>query len=425
MVPNEYLPSHLGEIPNHWKRVRFLDVMKVRQGLQIAISERLKEPTATSKEYITIQSINKTDQAREYVDTPSSRVICNQDDVLMTRTGNTGIVITGVEGVFHNNFFLMDFDRGLIDSKFLVNYLRTNRVQHLILTKAGASTIPDLNHKDFYSIEFPLAPLPEQRKIAQILSTWDKAIATTEKLIDTSKQQKKALMQQLLTGKKRLVDPETGKAFEGEWEEVRLSALSIKGKGNFTDGDWIESPYIADSGCRLIQTGNIGVGCFKNKAKKYISEASFVELKCKEVKVNDLLICRLAEPAGRACVVPDIGERKMLTSVDVTIMRVDKTKSSPEYLSYFFSLDHTLYTVTTLCGGSTRSRISRTNLGRMKIFLPALNEQQKIAAVLSAADKEIELLEAKLAHFMQEKKALMQQLLTGKRRVKVAETEAA
>ena len=265
----------------------------------------------------------------------------------------------------------------------------------------------------------------EQRKIAQILSTWDKAIATTEKLIDTSKQQKKALMQQLLTGKKRLVDPETGKAFEGEWEEVRLSALSIKGKGNFTDGDWIESPYIADSGCRLIQTGNIGVGCFKNKAKKYISEASFVKLKCKEVKVNDLLICRLAEPAGRACVVPDIGERKMLTSVDVTIMRVDKTKSSPEYLSYFFSLDHTLYTVTTLCGGSTRSRISRTNLGRMKIFLPALNEQQKIAVVLSAADKEIELLEAKLAHLKQEKKALMQQLLTGKRRVQVAETEVA
>ncbi|MUK38339.1 restriction endonuclease subunit S [Aliivibrio fischeri] len=274
-------------------------------------------------------------------------------------------------------------------------------------------------------ISVPVPPLPEQRKIAQILSTWDKAISTTEKLIDTSKQQKKALMQQLLTGKKRLVDPETGKAFEGEWEEERLSALSIKGKGNFTDGDWIESPYIADSGCRLIQTGNIGVGCFKNKAKKYISEASFVELKCKEVKVNDLLICRLAEPAGRACVVPDIGERKMLTSVDVTIMRVDKTKSSPEYLSYFFSLDHTLYTVTTLCGGSTRSRISRTNLGQIKILLPALNEQQKIASVLTAADKDIELLVAKLAHLKQEKKALMQQLLTGKRRVQVAETEAA
>jgi type I restriction enzyme S subunit len=301
-----------------------------------------------------------------------------------------------------------------------LNYLNGN-VRQWKKFAASSRKDPNITREDVCGFEVLLPPLPEQRKIAKILSTWDKAITTTEKLIETSKQQKKALMQQLLTGKNRLIDPETGKAFEGEWEEFRLSTLSIKGKDNFTDGDWIESPYIADSGCRLIQTGNIGVGCFKNKAKKYISEASFVQLKCKEVKVNDLLICRLAEPAGRACVVPDIGERKMLTSVDVTIMRVDKTKSSPEYLRYFFSLDHTLYTVTTLCGGSTRSRISRTNLGRMKILLPALNEQQKIVSVLTSADKEIELLEAKLAHFKQEKKALMQQLLTGKRRVKVDE----
>ncbi|WP_439147504.1 restriction endonuclease subunit S [Vibrio sp.] len=425
MLPNQYLPSHLGEIPVDWKRVRFSDVMKVRQGLQIAISERLKEPTETSKEYITIQSINKLEQAREYVEAPSERVICTKEDVLMTRTGNTGIVVTDVDGVFHNNFFLMDFQRDLIDRHFLVNYLRTNRVQHLILTKAGASTIPDLNHKDFYSIEFPLAPLPEQRKIAKILSTWDKAISTTEKLIETSKQQKKALMQQLLTGKKRLVNPDTGKAFEGEWEEVKLSSIAKQGKGNFTDGDWIESPYITDAGCRLIQTGNIGVGCFKNKNKKFISETSFKELKCNEVKVSDLLICRLAEPAGRACIVPDIGEAKMLTSVDVTIMRVDGAKSSPKYLSYYFSLDHTLYTVSTLCGGSTRSRVSRTNLGKMKLLLPSIGEQQQIGSVLTIASKEIGTLEAKLAHFKQEKKALMQQLLTGKRRVKVDEEVAA
>ncbi|CAH8192422.1 Type I restriction-modification system, specificity subunit S [Vibrio aestuarianus] len=355
----------------------------------------------------------------------SSAVIHPKGTVVLSRdagVGKSGVMAEPMAVSQHFIAWKCDANRK-VHNWFLYNWLQFHK--STFERQAVGSTIKTIGLPFFKKLKIALPPYVEQRKIAQILSTWDRGIATTEKLIDASKQQKKALMQQLLTGKKRLIDPETGKAFQGEWEEVRLSALSIKGKGNFTDGDWIESPYIADSGCRLIQTGNIGVGCFKNKAKKYISEASFVELKCKEVKVNDLLICRLAEPAGRACVVPDIGERKMLTSVDVTIMRVDKTKSSPEYLSYFFSLDHTLYTVTTLCGGSTRSRISRTNLGRMKIFLPALNEQQKIAAVLSAADKEIELLEAKLAHFMQEKKALMQQLLTGKRRVKVAETEAA
>ena len=89
------------------------------------------------------------------------------------------------------------------------------------------------------------------------------------------------------------------------------------------------------------------------------------------------------------------------------------------FLSYYFSLDHTLYTISALCGGSTRSRVSRTNLAKMKILLPPLTEQRKITAVLTAADKEIELLEAKLAHLKDEKNALMQQLLTGKRRVKI------
>jgi type I restriction enzyme S subunit len=121
-------PSDIGQLPLNWVSVKFGAITKVRQGLQIAISERLTKPTLTSKEYITIQSINRQNQEREYVESPSGRVICKSDDVLMTRTGNTGIVVTGVEGVFHNNFFLIDFDREQLDSIFLVNYLRSPRV---------------------------------------------------------------------------------------------------------------------------------------------------------------------------------------------------------------------------------------------------------------------------------------------------------
>ncbi len=70
----------------------------------------------------------------------------------MTRTGNTGVVVSGVEGVFHNNFFKINYDKGIIDKDFLVYYLNMKRTQNIILTKAGTSTIPDLNHNDFYSI---------------------------------------------------------------------------------------------------------------------------------------------------------------------------------------------------------------------------------------------------------------------------------
>lgn len=205
MESNKYLPSQLGKTPDDWKRVRLSDVMKVRQGLQIAISERLQIPTNTSKEYITIQSIKKVDQSREYVDDFSERVVCSKEDVLMTRTGNTGIVVTDVEGVFHNNFFLMDFNRKKVNKDFLINYLRSTRVQHLILTKAGSSTIPDLNHKDFYSIEFPLPSLAEQQKIATVLTNADKEIELLEQQLAGLQQEKKALMQVLLTGKKRVI----------------------------------------------------------------------------------------------------------------------------------------------------------------------------------------------------------------------------
>lgn len=397
MVPNQYLPSHLGEIPNDWKRVRFSDVMKVRQGLQIAISERLKEPTETSKEYITIQSINKLEQAREYVEAPSERVICTKEDVLMTRTGNTGIVVTDVDGVFHNNFFLMDFQRDLIDRHFLVNYLRTNRVQHLILTKAGASTIPDLNHKDFYSIEFPLAPLPEQRKIAKTLSTWDKAISATEKLIETSKQQKKALMQQLLTGKKRLVNPETGKAFDSEWENYTLSKVC-----KITKGKQLNRSTLKPIGKYPVINGGITPSGYTD---------SF------NTKRNTITISE----GGNSCGYIDF--QKVDFWCGGHCYNLHEVTVDAEYLYQYLKFSERR--IMSLRVGSGLPNIQKKAIESVPVLYPSKLEQQRIAAVLTAADKDIEVLEAKLAHFKQEKKALMQQLLTGKRRVKVGEEVAA
>lgn len=90
-----------------------------------------------------------------------------------------------------------------------------------------------------------------------------------------------------------------------EWEAISIFDLSDRRKELFDDGDWIEAEYLTSSGIRLIQTGNIGEGQFTDKeSKKYISEESFKKLGCKALQVGDLLICRLAEPAGRACILP-------------------------------------------------------------------------------------------------------------------------
>ena len=107
------------------------------------------------------------------------------------------------------------------DSEFTFQVLRSDQFAFRINVGLLGTDPPNLSVKVLEDFTIPVPPLPEQRKIAKILSTWDKAISTTERLIDKSKQQKKALMQQLLTGKKRLLD-DLGKPFEGEWEDLYL-----------------------------------------------------------------------------------------------------------------------------------------------------------------------------------------------------------
>jgi type I restriction enzyme S subunit len=194
------------------------------------------------------------------------------------------------------------------------------------------------------------------------------------------------------------------------WKIEQLKNTSNQEKHSFIDGDWIESPYISDSGIRLIQTGNIGIGNFIDKNKKHISESSFIELKCKEVIEGDILICRLAAPVGRACIVPNLGT-KNITSVDVTICRPN-INVNKVYLINYLNFQPTLNRMENLSGGSTRQRINRTNLGKIEIPIPPLPEQQKIAEILSTVDAKIEIIDQQITETQELKKGLMQQLLT-------------
>ena len=199
----EFKDSELGRITQSWEVVKFKEITKVRQGLQIPISKRKKEKCENCYEYITIQFI-KNNKEVEYIENPQKTVICTENDILMTRTGNTGIVVTNVKGVFHNNFFLIDFDRNEISKEYLVYYLNSNSIQKEILLRAGATTIPDLNHGDFYSIKFISPPLEEQKQIAEILSTVDNKLENLKEKKQSFEELKKGLMQKLLTGEVRV-----------------------------------------------------------------------------------------------------------------------------------------------------------------------------------------------------------------------------
>lgn len=212
---------------------------------------------------------------------------------------------------------------------------------------------------------------------------------------------------------------ELKKSIPSDWNVISVFEIADKQKARFDDGDWIEAEHITDKGVRLIQTGNIGIGGFVEKdAKKYVYDASFDLLKCKELKVGDLLICRLAEPAGRACILPNIGDAKVITSVDVTVFRPSPEKFNRGYLAQYFSTPQWFEAVLEQVGGTTHKRISKSALGKIPVPIPSeLAEQSAIAEALGDVDDLLSGLDKLIAKKRDLKQAAMQQLLTGKTRL--------
>ena len=176
----------------------------------------------------------------------------------------------------------------------------------------------------------------------------------------------------------------------------------------FTDGDWIESKDQSEEGIRLVQTGNVGNGVFKNKEGKmrFVSETTFVELGCKEILPGDILISRLPDPVGRACVVPD-GLGKMITAVDCSIVRLNGI-IMPQFLVAYTMTEMYQTQIEAHVTGSTRKRISRKNLGDVLIPIPSMELQNEFAAFVEQTDKSKLEVQKSLEKLEFLKKALMQ-----------------
>ena len=280
-------------------------------------------------------------------------------------------------------------DSKKVHSSFLCELLNSHDIRKQVYERTAGQTRPKLTLADYKTIRLSLPPLPEQKKIAQILSIWDKAITTTEQLLANSQQQKKALMQQLLTGKQRLLDQDRER-FEGEWKHQRLASLcTIKtGKKDVNEGNpegnypfftCASEPTKSDNysyDCEaLLIAGNGMLGkthYFKGKFEAY--QRTYILLE--------------------------------FNGIDVPFLH--------QYILYWLMRD-----IEREKQHGAMPYIKLGLLQNFKVLLPCIAEQQKIAAVLSIADQEITSLQQQLDHLKQEKKALMQQLLTGKRRVAV------
>ena len=271
-----------------------------------------------------------------------------------------------------------------LNSWFLYNWLQLNKAE--FERQAVGSTIKTIGLPYFKKLKIAVPPYPEQKKIAQILSTWDKAITTTEQLLANSQQQKKALMQQLLTDKKRLLN-KNGVRFSGEWRFLTFDeAFKVANKKS---AQVKSSDYLATGSVPVVDQGKELIVGYCDNAERYTNVPVIIfgdHTRC--LKWVDFEFC----PGADGTQVLD----------------------SKEFLDKKFGYYLLCHTDIPNLGYSRHMR----ELKEKDFKVPVdMIEQQKIAAVLSTADQEITALQQKLDALKQEKKALMQQLLTGKRRV--------
>lgn len=335
-------------------------------------------------------------------------------DLVLSRNQSVGIA----SYVNTSDPFVLGQDTVLIKpnsraNKFLFYSLQSDSTQNTIRRIGGGSTFSRINLGEIRKLKVPSPPLPEQKKIANILSTWDEAIATTEQLLANSQQQKKALMQRLLTGKKRFP------GFEGEWNDQYLTDVANVIVSP-VDKKTIEGeiPVLLCNYTDVYYNNYITSGMAFMKATAKQSEIDKYTL-----KVGDVIITKDSETPGDIAIPSLVSEDLggVLCGYHLAIIRPNEKHVIGDYLNFLFSTPQIRYYFFTLATGATRFGLSVGGIHKAHFKLPPVPEQRAIVDCLRNTDAEIDTIQQKLNRLKQEKKALMQQLLTGKRRVKIEE----
>ena len=299
------------------------------------------------------------------------------------------------------------------DMKWLAYLLSASHARYRLsqLATGTSGSMKNITKDELLSLDIEIPPTNEQQKIARILSTWDKAIETVEKLIENSKAQKKALTQQLLTGKRRLP------GFTGAWREVKLKALAkilvsnvdkktLPGEKpirlcNYTDVYYNE--YITDS-----------LSFMKATAKAQ-------EIEKFKLLPGDVIITKDSETPEDIAVPAVVSEalNGVICGYHLAIIRPQQELANGLFLSKLLSIPSVRHYFFSLANGATRFGLTTDAIVNAKLLVPTLPEQRRIGEVLQTLDRRIENQTKQRDALRQQKTALMQQLLTGKRRVKI------
>ncbi|TKD64263.1 hypothetical protein FBG13_03105 [Cobetia marina] len=399
MVPEDWKVEPLSKLLEKIIDYRGQSVPKAKSGIPLITARNVRAGFIdfSAKEYV----------SEEAFDAWMSRGIPSKGDILFTTEAPLGNACrfpeTGRYAVGQRTVSLRPNEK-LLNAEYLLYFLLSERGQRLIDLRSSGSTAKGIKSSELKKVKITLpSELPEQKKIAQILSTWDQAITATERLLENSQQRKKGLMQQLLTGKKRLP------GFEGEWGKVKLASVAEMSSGGtpkssvneYYNGDipWVSIADMTSKGkwidCTEKNLSKLGID--NSSARLYPAKTVLYAM---YASIGECSIARVPVSSSQA------------------ILGIRPGKDLHYEFLYFY-LSSLKEEIKLQGQQGTQSNLNAGMVKGFKIPLPSLQEQIGISEVLNSADEEIEALEKSIFALKQEKKALMQQLLTGKRRVQV------
>lgn len=383
-IPQGYKDSPLGIIPKEWEVKRLGEFAPLQRGFDLPTDKIVRG------EYPVVYSNGILNYHYEYK--------AKGPGVVTGRSGTIGKV-TFVESNYwpHNtSLWVTDFKGN--NPKYVFHLY-----SFLDLSKfASGSGVPTLNRNDVHASKFAIPPTHEQNKIVEVLDFWDTAIEEQSELIEKLKLRKRALMQQLLTGKKRLP------GFSGEWKHVPIKSFANE-----------------------VSNRNVnGINYIVLSCTKYDGLVPSLEYFGKQIYSNDLSSYKIIPQGHFAYATNHIEEGSIgyqsnyengLISPMYTVFSTDNKMVDDTFLFAVLKSHHLIYLYQSMMEGSINRRggLRWDTFSTIKIDLPPLREQKAISAFLKDADKEIELANKKLNNLQSQKRGLMQQLLTGKKRISI------
>lgn len=410
-IPNGFKHSLIGLIPDDWNLCNIGDVAFIDR-------ESLKGNTDPnfSFEYISLSDVDDkayTTSTIKFKDAPSrARRIVRSNDIIMStvRPNLQGFAIIQKNAkpqVASTGFAVITANE--IDNQYLFQSLFSRIISKQFYQLTVGSNYPAINSSDVKYLKIPIPPLPEQQKIAKILSTWDQAISTTQKLVDELKLRNKGLAQQLLTGKKRL------KGFDGLWNEVTLKDIAER---VIRKNEELDDTVVTIS----AQRGFVLQEDFFTKRVASETLSNYYLIHNGEFAYNKSY--SNGYPMGAFKRLDDF-DKAVVTTLYICFSLKKNVNSN--FMNHFFEAGLMIRPLMKIAQEGGRAH-GLLNIGihdffGLKLTIPPLEEQEAINSVLSEADKELKLHQKQLDTLKEQKKGLMQKLLTGEIRVKTDSQE--